>query len=70
MKKVSTIRKEERKLRKFITENIGSYNKDPKMKDRLLEAMAANAILIWVQDKCKWTPSKSYGERNKDERRN
>lgn len=41
MKKLETIRKEEMKLRKFISKNIGLYNKDP---------------------------TKTYGERNNDDR--
>jgi len=57
MKKVSTIRKEERKLRKFIIKNIGSYIKDPKMQEKINQALIADAMLIWIMGDCKWTPS-------------
>jgi len=57
MKKLETIRKEELKLRKFISKNIGSYAKDPKMRERLNDALIADMILIWVQGDCKWNPS-------------
>jgi len=59
MKKKSTITKEELKIRKFIVKNIRMYNSgDLRIRAKLDQALVASAMLIWVQDSCKWTPLK------------
>lgn len=58
MKKLETIRKEERKIRKFIRENINVYKKNQRIKEKLDDALIADMILIWVQGNCEWTPLK------------
>lgn len=67
MKKISTIRKEEMKLRKFLVKNMGLYSKDLKMQEKLNQVLIADAMLIWIMGNCKWTPSTwlKISERNK-----
>lgn len=57
MKKISTIRKEEMKLRKFLVKNMGLYSKNLKMQEKLNQVLIADAMLIWIMGNCKWTPS-------------
>jgi len=57
MKKLETIRKEENKLRRFLAKNMNLYPKDSKMREKINEVLIADAILVWVQGNCKWTPS-------------
>lgn len=57
MKKIETIRKEQKKLQKFIAKNIVSYAKDSQLKEKIDQALIMSNILVWVQLKCKWTPS-------------
>jgi len=67
MKRIETIRKEELKLRRFLAKNMPLYIKDLKTQEKLNQVLIADAMLIWVQDKCRWTPSTwlKISERNK-----
>ena len=57
MKKLETIRKEQKKLQRFIRDNIASYSRNLRIKDKLNEALIVSNTLIWVQLNCRWTPS-------------
>lgn len=57
MKKIETIRKEQKKLQKFIAQNIVSYAQDSQLKEKIDQALIMSNILIWVQVKCRWRPS-------------
>lgn len=57
MKKLSTIKKEQKKLQRFIRDNIASYSRNLRIKDKLNEALIVSNTLIWVQLNCRWTPS-------------